>query len=65
MGALLMSVPLLIRLSNGYYEYGYFNAFYYAHLELLILNTFMASSIFTVVALTVERYSPNQLVDLL
>jgi len=54
MGALLSSIPLWIRLSNGF-SCNYYSIFYYAHLELTILNTFMASSIFNVMALTMER----------
>ena len=54
MGALLSSIPLWIRLSNGF-SCNYYSIFYYAHLELTVLNTFMASSIFNVMALTMER----------
>ena len=54
MGALLSSIPLWIRLAQKV-ACNHWNAFYYGHLELFILNTFMAASIFNVVALTVER----------
>ncbi|EFX89018.1 hypothetical protein DAPPUDRAFT_95505 [Daphnia pulex] len=56
MGALLSSIPLWIRLAQKV-ACSHWNAFYYGHLELFILNTFMAASIFNVVALTVERYT--------
>lgn len=55
-GALLSSIPLWIRLSEQV-SCSYWNAFYYGHLELFVLNTFMAASIFNVVALTLERYA--------
>lgn len=56
MGALLSSIPLWIRLAQKV-ACSHWSAFYYGHLELFILNTFMAASIFNVVALTVERYT--------
>lgn len=53
-GALLSSVPLWIRLSEQI-GCSFWSIFYYGHLELFILNTFMAASIFCVVAMTLER----------
>lgn len=54
MGALLSSIPLWIRLAKKV-ACSHWSAFYYGHLELFVLNTFMAASIFNVVALTLER----------
>ena len=54
MGALLSSIPLWIRLSEQV-NCNPWNAYYYGHLELFVLTTFMAASIFCVMALTIER----------
>ncbi len=54
MGALLSSIPLWIRLAKRV-ACSYWSTLYYGHLELFVLNTFMATSIFNVVALTLER----------
>ena len=55
MGVLFSAIPFWMRLSRGFWC-NYFSAIYYAHLELFMLNTFMAASIFTVVTMTIERY---------
>jgi len=55
MGALLSSIPLWIRLSEQV-NCSPWNAYYYGHFELFVLTTFMAASIFCVMALTLERY---------
>jgi len=44
-----------LRLSYGMSN-NYPSAFYYAHLELVILNAFSAASVFIMVCLIVDRY---------
>lgn len=54
-GALLSFIPLLVRLTKGQ-ACSYTTAFFYAHFELFVLTTFMSTSIFNVLAMTVDRY---------
>ncbi|PRD26672.1 UNVERIFIED_CONTAM: G-protein coupled receptor AH9.1 [Trichonephila clavipes] len=53
--SMLTSVSSLLRLL-GIQPKTYLAAIYYAHIEIPLVNAFMASSVFIVVALTVDRY---------
>lgn len=53
--SLLVGIPSLLRL-HGIQPRSYAAAIYYAHLDIAIVNSFMATSVFLVVALTVDRY---------
>ncbi|XP_013777254.1 probable G-protein coupled receptor AH9.1 [Limulus polyphemus] len=52
---LLVSVTSLLRL-HGIQPRSFAASFYYAYVELALVNAFMASSVFLVVALTIDRY---------
>jgi hypothetical protein len=51
-----MAIPMEVRLSTPWRRLSYWEAFYQAHLELPILNSFMGSSIFIVVCMTSTRF---------
>lgn len=53
--SLVISLTSMFRL-HGMQPRTYTAAFYYAHVEMPLVNAFMASSVFLVVALTVDRY---------
>ncbi|XP_064458420.1 probable G-protein coupled receptor AH9.1 isoform X2 [Ornithodoros turicata] len=52
---LLVAVLSMLRL-HGIQPRSYPAAFYYAHLEMPLVNALMASSVFIVIAVTVDRY---------
>ncbi len=51
-----MAIPMEVRLSMPWRRLYYWEAFYQAHVELPVLNSFMGSSIFIVVCLTGTRF---------
>ena len=54
---LLTAVPALYDIAKGLGDSGdYTTAFYQAHLELPLINTFMASSVYIIICMTVNRY---------
>lgn len=53
--SLLVSLSSMFRL-HGMQPRSYTAAAYYSHVEMPLVNAFMASSVFLVVALTVDRY---------
>ncbi|XP_015923477.1 probable G-protein coupled receptor AH9.1 [Parasteatoda tepidariorum] len=53
--SLVVSLSSMFRL-HGMQPRSYIAAVYYAHVEMPLVNAFMASSVFLVVALTVDRY---------
>ncbi|KAJ9595039.1 hypothetical protein L9F63_013667 [Diploptera punctata] len=55
LGVMMCVIPMAVRLSKSH-GHSYFAAFFHAHIELAAINSLMASSIFNVVCLTVDRY---------
>lgn len=55
LGLMVSLIPTLLRFNNRQSE-SYPAAFFHAHVELVVTNFFMASSIFIVCFLTVDRY---------
>lgn len=55
LAVLLMGSVSMIRLA-GIHPRDYSSAFLFAHLEMPLVNAFMASSVFLVVAVTIDRY---------
>jgi 7 transmembrane receptor (rhodopsin family) len=54
---LLTAVPALYDIAKGLGDRGdYTTAFYQAHLELPLINAFMASSVYIIICMTVNRY---------
>ena len=53
---LLSALPGLYDISVGLEDGYYCTAFYQAHLKLPIINTFMASSVYIIICMTVNRY---------
>jgi hypothetical protein len=54
---LLTAVPALYDIAKGLGDSGdYTMAFYQAHLELPLINAFMASSVYIIICMTVNRY---------
>lgn len=53
--SLVVSLSSMFRL-HGMQPRTYAASFYYSHVEMPLVNAFMASSVFLVVALTVDRY---------
>ncbi|CAG7722294.1 unnamed protein product [Allacma fusca] len=56
-GVLLCAVAFMIRSLDLYPKDSWLVSIFYAHMELPLANTFMASSIFIVVCLTVDRFA--------
>ncbi|XP_029164599.1 probable G-protein coupled receptor B0563.6 isoform X2 [Nylanderia fulva] len=54
-GVALSWITITIRLGYGMNN-NYLPAFYYAHIELVVLNAFSAASVFIMVCLIVDRY---------
>ncbi|XP_065155403.1 probable G-protein coupled receptor B0563.6 isoform X1 [Atheta coriaria] len=52
---MITTIPMVVRWNYSQSK-SFEAAFYYAHIELFLNNTFIASSVFIVVCLTVERY---------
>lgn len=55
LAVLLMGSVSMLRLA-GIHAKDYSTAFFFAHLEMPLVNAFMASSVFLVVAVTIDRY---------
>ncbi|OQR75623.1 7 transmembrane receptor-like [Tropilaelaps mercedesae] len=55
LAVLLMGSISMMRLA-GIHPRDYSSAFFFAHLEMPLVNAFMASSVFLVVAVTIDRY---------
>ena len=53
---LLSAVPGLYDISAGLEDGSYTIAFYQAHLKLPMINSFMASSVYIIICMTVNRY---------
>uniref|UniRef100_T1J7B7 G-protein coupled receptors family 1 profile domain-containing protein n=1 Tax=Strigamia maritima TaxID=126957 RepID=T1J7B7_STRMM len=53
--SLIFTIPTVLRFV-GMSLTDYYSSFYHAHLELALVNAFMACSVFIVVAVTVDRY---------
>ena len=54
--ALMTAVPALFDISSGLGGGDYPTAFYQAHLEMPLINSFMASSVYIIIFMTVNRY---------
>lgn len=55
LGVMISAISMSLRL-NRLHGNSYAEAFFYAHVEIFIVSVFMASSVFIVICLTVERY---------
>jgi len=53
---LLSAVPALFDISVGLEDGYYSTAFYQAHMKLPLINSFMASSVYIIICMTVNRY---------
>ena len=53
---LISAIPALFDISEGFTGGDYTTAFYQAHLELPLINSFMASSVYIIIFMTVNRY---------
>ena len=53
---LLTAIPGLYDISSGLEDGTYTTAFYQAHLKLPMINSFMASSVYIIICMTVNRY---------
>jgi hypothetical protein len=53
---LVSAIPALLGLSGDLAGRDYLTAFYQAHLALPLINTFMASSVYIIICMTVNRY---------
>ena len=53
---LITAVPALFDISSGIGGGHYSTAFYQAHLKLPLINSFMASSVYIIIFMTVNRY---------
>ena len=54
--ALITAVPALFDISAGLGNGQYPTAFFQAHLEMPLINSFMASSVYIIICMTVNRY---------
>lgn len=55
LGVMISAVSMSLRL-NRVHGNSYPEAFFYAHIEIFVVSMFMASSVFIIICLTVERY---------
>ena len=53
---LVTAIPALFDISKGLEGGDYTTAFYQAHLKLPLINSFMASSVYIIICMTVNRY---------
>ena len=53
---LVTAVPALFDISEGFEDGSYTTAFYQAHLMVPMINSFMASSVYIIICMTVNRY---------
>ena len=53
---LVSAIPALLGLSGYLAGRDYLTAFYQAHLALPLINTFMASSVYIIICMTINRY---------
>ena len=53
---LISALPGLYDISSGLKDGSYTTAFYQAHMKLPIINSFMASSVYIIICMTVNRY---------
>ena len=53
---LVTAVPALYDISHGLTGGNYITAFYQAHMKLPLINSFMASSVYIIICMTVNRY---------
>ena len=53
---LINAVPALFDISQGFSGGSYATAFYQAHLKLPLINSFMASSVYIIICMTINRY---------
>ena len=53
---LVTAIPALHDISDGLNSNNYATAFYQAHLKLPLINSFMASSVYIIIFMTINRY---------
>jgi hypothetical protein len=53
---LFTAIPALINIAGGFHSRAYATAFFEAHLDIPMLNSFMASSVYIIICMTVNRY---------
>ena len=53
---LIMAIPALMDISGAIQSQAYAVVFFQAHLEIPLLNSFMASSVYIIICMTVNRY---------
>ncbi len=53
---LIMAIPALMHISGAIQSQAYPVVFFQAHLEIPLLNSFMASSVYIIICMTVNRY---------
>ena len=53
---LITAIPALHDISVGLDSTSYYTAFYQAHLKLPLINSFMASSVYIIIFMTINRY---------
>ena len=53
---LVTAIPALHDISTGLDDTSYATAFYQAHLKLPLINSFMASSVYIIIFMTINRY---------
>uniref|UniRef100_A0A0K2VEW3 G-protein coupled receptors family 1 profile domain-containing protein n=1 Tax=Lepeophtheirus salmonis TaxID=72036 RepID=A0A0K2VEW3_LEPSM len=57
LAVLISAIPALANLVNGKSDNSnYYGAFFQAHMEIPLLNSFMASSVYIIICMTVNRY---------
>ena len=53
---LVTAIPALHDISSGLDDTSFATAFYQAHLKLPLINSFMASSVYIIIFMTINRY---------
>ena len=53
---LITAIPALYDISEGFSSHNYATAFYQAHLKLPLINSCMASSVYIIIFMTINRY---------
>ena len=53
---LITAIPALFDISQGFQGGSYITAIYQAHLKLPLINSFMASSVYIIICMTINRY---------
>merc|ERR1719320_1135565 len=53
---LITAVPALFDISQGFQGGSYTTAIYQAHFKIPLINSFMASSVYIIICMTINRY---------